>query len=100
MKWIMGVLLLVSMPAHGNEHWHPSKDARGVPLTVIVETVPKSAVLVRCAKTNRPSFACASIGPQGCHIIMPEPDTTPPSIFWQKVLGHELMHCVWGKYHD
>ncbi len=99
MKLILGVLLLVSMPAHSTILWHPTKDARGMPLTVIVETVSKSAVLVRCAKTYRPSAACAFVGPQGCHIIMPKPDTAPPSQYWFKVLGHEMAHCIWGKWH-
>lgn len=87
------------MAANATTIFHPTKDARGHPLTVIVETVPKSAIMVRCKLTYQPSAACAFIGPQGCHIIMPEPDNGVPDNRWFKILGHETAHCIWGNWH-
>lgn len=95
---IVGITLLCSsvMVVHAFE---PTKDARGIPLTVIVETVPKSAIMVRCKLTYRPSAACAFVGPQGCHIIMPEPENGVPDNRWFKILGHEMAHCTFGNWH-
>lgn len=84
--------------------WHPTKDARGVPLTVIVETVPKAAVPIRCRQINDGKVAaCTHVGPQGCLVIMPYPaggKDAEPSDWWHRVLGHEMQHCLRGFWHD